>query len=129
MQSIGNIRYSLMPYKDESVRKKYHKARSREHYITNQEEIKQRNAATRKRRREEWQKYKSELSCTKCGFSHPAALDFHHEDPSTKTGNVHRFAANGQYKKAREEIKKCIVLCANCHRIHHHDEKMVHFVQ
>ena len=112
-----------MPYKDENVRKSKHKEYSRDHYTSNKEKIKQRNAATRKKRREEWQKYKATLSCAKCMFSHPAALDFHHEDPSQKTGSVHFFAAGGQYKKAREEIKKCIVLCANCHRIHHHEEK------
>jgi hypothetical protein len=114
-----------MPYKDQEIRKAYHKERSHEHYEANKEKIKQRNAATRKKRREEWQEYKATLSCTKCGFNHPAALDFHHEDPSTKTGNVYSFAAGGQYKKAREEIKKCIVLCANCHRIHHHNENSV----
>lgn len=115
-----------MPYKDPKVKKAYHKERSREHYLANQTETKQRNAETRKKRREEWQKYKATLSCSKCGFSHVAALDFHHEDPSTKENNVHVFAAGGQYKKAREEIKKCIVLCANCHRIHHHELRKNH---
>ena len=52
-----------------------------------------------------------------------AALDFHHEDPTTKEGNVHRFVSNGQFAKVYEEIKKCIVLCANCHRIHHWEDR------
>jgi hypothetical protein len=112
-----------MPYKDPSVRKRKHKEYSREYYLANKEKTLIANAKTRKKAREEWIEYKSTLSCTKCNFSHPAALDFHHEDPSQKTGNVHRFAASGQYKKAHEEIKKCIVLCANCHRIHHYEEK------
>jgi hypothetical protein len=118
-----------MPYKDASVKKAKHAQYSRNHYIDNQAEIKKRNAATRKRRREEWQKFKSSLACTKCNFSHSAALDFHHENPSQKTGNVHHFAANGQYKKAYEEIKKCIVLCANCHRIHHYEENLLNSTQ
>jgi predicted HNH restriction endonuclease len=35
---------------------------------------------------------------------------------------VHRLVANGTITKAREEIKKCVVLCANCHRKHHYEE-------
>jgi len=125
-QSIGNIRYSLMPYKDKSVRKSKAKEYSRKHYEKTQEETKQRNAQTRKKGREAWNAFKATLACSNCGFNHPAALDFHHEDPNTKTGNVHKFAGDGRYKKAYEEIKQCIVLCANCHRIHHHEEKMLH---
>jgi len=112
-----------MPYKDPEVRKRKHAEYSREHYVQNQDAIKLRNKGTRKKRREDWVEFKSGLKCTNCNFSHPAALDFHHEDPSTKTDNVYKLASNGQYKKAHEEIKKCIVLCANCHRIHHYDEK------
>jgi hypothetical protein len=112
-----------MPYKDKSVRKSKHKEYSRSHYLKTQEETKQRTKDNKAAQKEEWYTFKSTLKCTHCGFSHIAALDFHHEDPATKIGNVHRFISNGQFARAYEEIKKCIVLCANCHRIHHAKER------
>ena len=112
-----------MPYKDLEVRKAYHKTKSRKHYEENRQEILEKQLEKKKQLRSDWATFKSTLSCTKCGFDHPAALDFHHEDPSKKDGNIHRYISNGQTKKAFEEIEKCIVLCANCHRIHHYDEK------
>jgi hypothetical protein len=111
-----------MPYKDESVRKSKHKVYSREHYLKNKEKQIKANSEYKKKRRLEWNTFKRTLKCTKCGFDHPAALDFHHENPSEKEYNVNRLVSNGQFKKAEEEIKKCIVLCANCHRIHHFEE-------
>jgi hypothetical protein len=112
-----------MPYKNPEVKKKKHKEYSREHYLKTQEATKLRTKAVKAQQKDEWFTFKSTLKCSKCGFDHIAALDFHHEDPSTKLGNVHRFVSNGQFAKAYEEIKKCIVLCANCHRIHHYREK------
>jgi hypothetical protein len=112
-----------MPYKDENVRKRKHKEYSREHYLRNKERLLIANTAYKKRRWQEWKDYKSTLACTKCGFSHLAALDFHHVDPNEKEYNINRLISNGQFKKAEEELKKCIVLCANCHRIHHYEEK------
>ena len=112
-----------MPYKDESVRKKKHKEYSRKHYLKTQKETIQRTRENKAQLKAEWQAYKSSLKCIKCGFNHIAALDFHHEDPSTKEHNVNRLISNKQFTKAYEEIQKCIVLCANCHRIHHYEEK------
>lgn len=114
-----------MPYKDESVRKAKHAEYSRKYYEANKGKTLVLNMATRAKHKQKWQEYKAGLSCTKCNFAHPAALDFHHIDPSLKDGNIHKFVSNGQFKKAYEEIKKCVVLCANCHRIHHHDEKLI----
>ena len=71
-----------------------------------------------------WYAYKATIKCVNCGFSHIACMDFHHEDPTTKLDSVHRLVNNGQFALAQEEIKKCIVLCANCHRIHHHEERI-----
>jgi hypothetical protein len=111
-----------MPYKDPETRKAYHKEQSHKHYIKNRAAVIEKTIEKKKEFRKEWQKYKATLSCTKCGFNHPAALDFHHEDPDKKEANIHRLLSNGQFKKLEEEIKKCIVLCANCHRIHHYEE-------
>ena len=111
-----------MPYKDESVRKKKHKEYSRKHYEGNYAKRREQLNARRRELKAEWDTFKCTLKCTKCGFAHPAALDFHHEDPSEKEYNINRLISNGQFKKAEAELEKCIVLCANCHRIHHYEE-------
>jgi hypothetical protein len=80
--------------------------------------------ANNERKKKEWHDFKASLACAHCGASHPAIFDFHHvnkDDPDKQRVNElinrKRFAA--AYKEVRE---KCIVLCANCHRIHHYEE-------
>ncbi len=65
--------------------------------------------------------YKSKLSCERCGYNqHPAALDFHHKDGSTKLFSMGQAPTRGySWETILEEIAKCEVLCANCHRIEH----------
>jgi hypothetical protein len=113
-----------MPYKDKKVKKLKHAEYSRSHYEKNQVEIKRKTKETKARERAKWYAFKATLKCTNCGFFHIAALDFHHQDPSTKEGSVHTYISGGQFAKAYRELKKCIVLCANCHRIHHHEERL-----
>lgn len=112
-----------MPYKDPETRKRKHKEYSRKHYEANTAEIIKKTADKKRQLKAEWVEFKASLACSKCGFNHPAALDFHHEDPSQKDREVSYYLKNGQFAKAYEEIKKCIILCANCHRVHHHQEK------
>lgn len=112
-----------MPYKDVSVRKSKHKEYSRKHYLANKEKTIRRTKEACAQQKAVWDAYKATLKCAKCGFNHNAALDFHHEDPSEKEHDVNRLISNKRFKKAYEEIEKCIVLCANCHRIHHYEER------
>lgn len=64
---------------------------------------------------------KGSLSCQLCGTSDPAVLDFHHRDPSTKEITIANAARLGWGKqRLMEEIAKCDVLCANCHRKTHY---------
>ncbi len=60
---------------------------------------------------------KSKSGCARCGHTDPRALDFHHRDPFTKFTSVSCMVAC--YAKATiiNEIAKCDVLCANCHRL------------
>ena len=46
-------------------------------------------------------------------------MDLHHLDPSQKDERVAQLAKSSSYKKLQEEIDKCVVLCANCHRMVH----------
>ncbi len=62
------------------------------------------------------------LKCERCGFNHPAALDFHHLDPKEKDFKVSENKATCSPEKKKlilKEIEKCIVLCSNCHRVEH----------
>ena len=55
-----------------------------------------------------------------CAFcSSKDNLEFHHKDPKSKVNSVHRFMRNGSKSKMIKEIKKCIIVCRNCHiKIH-----------
>jgi 5-methylcytosine-specific restriction endonuclease McrA len=61
--------------------------------------------------------------CQKCPEKHPAALQFHHRDPSEKSFSVNSktLSSPGQYpwKLIVKEIDKCELLCGNCHAKHH----------
>jgi hypothetical protein len=67
--------------------------------------------------------YKSSRPCVNCGESHPACLDFHHIDPLTKRMEVSKMVNIGLcVEDILREIKKCIIVCANCHRKEHWKE-------
>lgn len=56
--------------------------------------------------------------CVDCGEKDIRVLDFDHRDASVKTAGISRMAVGGHYCWARilQEIEKCDVRCANCHR-------------
>ena len=56
--------------------------------------------------------------CRRCGFAeHPAALHFHHLDPSTKTFSLSASGWTRSLARARAEAQKCLLLCSNCHAL------------
>ena len=70
------------------------------------------------------QELKSECSCAKCGDKRGYLLDYHHLNPKEKETTVARMTSNYySLEKIQQEINKCIVLCANCHREFHYLEK------
>src|SRR5688500_12068265 len=80
----------------------------REWYYRNREQV---AAARRQRKRALWdwlQMYKQTLVCLGCGERDPAALDFHHTDPTQKDRAVGDIGRNGwSRRKLLDEIGKC----------------------
>lgn len=61
--------------------------------------------------------------CLLCGYcKNINALDFHHIDPKTKDGSITSLRQT-QWKKLLNELKKCILVCKNCHAEIHWPEK------
>lgn len=61
--------------------------------------------------------------CLDCDKSFPSSVyDFHHLDPLQKEYAVASLF-NLSWSKIEKELEKCILLCANCHRIRHHEQE------
>ena len=78
-----------------------------------------------KRNKDFIQRVKRKSECCKCGLKHkPYLLEFHHLDPSTKYKSVTdlQFNAYGM-KLIKDEIRKCVMICRNCHMEFHHLER------
>ena len=104
--------------------KEQRNALNRASYARNKDQRQKRNREKKASAKTKWRVYKSTLSCVYCGQNHPATLDFHHIEKHPSNRKVNKLVTNHAFKKALEEVKKCLVLCSNCHRIHHHNERL-----
>lgn len=80
---------------------------------------KMRNAQKNKQRKRWINKYKQHHGCSVCGVKdvNPRQLHFDHIDPLTKHDNVSNMVT-GNLKKLIREIRKCRVICFECHVDH-----------
>jgi len=68
-------------------------------------------------------RYKLLKGCESCGYDkNPVALQFDHKDRLVKSEKVSNMRC-GSMIKLKNEIRKCRVLCANCHSIKTHKNK------
>lgn len=55
--------------------------------------------------------------CQRCGYDKCLdALEFHHLDASTKAQSPSYVVMRWSWERAKVELEKCVLLCANCHR-------------
>ena len=62
--------------------------------------------------------------CCICGYDKCIeALDFHHLNKAEKEEQPSKIILRWAFEKAKKELDKCILVCANCHREIHAAEK------
>ena len=119
-----------MPYKDKEKAKERRKKYYYEVEKPRKEEKKKQaldenilRKINRKKKRKEAKDYawkiKEKNGCTDCLEKDPACLVFHHIDPSKKRASIHKLYKCG-LNAVKKEIKKCKLLCANCHMKFHY---------
>lgn len=105
---------SNMAYKDPLDERA--RASRRNHYRENREQYYERNRIKYQKMKDYVNQLKSE-PCMDCGVAYPPhVMDFDHRDPAEKTDVINTLMKRGSWKKLNEEIDKCDVVCANCHR-------------
>lgn len=67
--------------------------------------------------------HKAFYGCFFCGETDPSCLDFHHRRGLVKTFAISQMVPKGSLLAIVAEARKCLVVCANCHRKTHHRER------
>jgi hypothetical protein len=105
--------------------RKCHKEYRKKHYEDNKEKYILKSKDYRNKMVSELTEFKKTLCCSKCGEDRWWVLDFHHLDPTEKDKEVSALVWTSSREKIQREIEKCIVLCSNCHRDLHYQEKLI----
>lgn len=96
----------------------------RQYRVANKKRLSERNRIKRTDRME-WAIAELGGCCSNCGGSFdPVCYDFHHIDPSNKSFTIGENMLVGK-DRFEKEVRKCILLCANCHRLEHKKDKNV----
>ena len=92
----------------------------REHYLANKQRYIDQAAASKRKIRLARTMYLIEFfkahPCADCGETDPVVLEFDHLDSRAKSFNIGVVLHYRTWDAILEEMKKCEVVCANCHR-------------
>ena len=109
-----------------SICKTCHKAYSKDHYQQNTQKYKDKANKRNKERLQANREYITEIKkqgCSLCSESNPCCIDFHHTDPTTKSGTVSQMVVSYlSIQTIQYEVDKCVLLCSNCHRKVHNGD-------
>lgn len=99
-------------------------AYKREHYLANKQRYIDQAAASKGKLRRKRTEYLIEYfvthPCRDCGETDPVVLEFDHVDPHQKAFAIGTALSYRNWQTILDEIEKCEVVCANCHRRRHY---------
>jgi len=101
--------------KPQAVCKECHSIYRKEHYKNNKEKYIKKASVNKEKYRQEYYDWLSEKSCMDCGNSDIRVLEQDHM--RDKKFNIAKMVGVVSLKTLMNELDKCEVVCANCHRI------------
>lgn len=94
------------------------KAKAKSRQFLNRDKKNKQQRAKRVYLQELSQRYKKLCGCKKCGIKNPIVLQFDHINPEDKITTISQMISDRYNLDIfKKEIRKCQVLCANCHLI------------
>lgn len=89
------------------------------HYVNNKEQYLRKNDVTNKRNIEYCKKLREDSGCSNCNEHRWWVLQFHHlRDKKYSISTLTRSSCS--MSTLKKELRKCVILCANCHIDLHH---------
>jgi hypothetical protein len=123
-----SARMSTQVWKDAHIAEM--RAYHRKNYQSHKQEAIVRATKRRKRIIAWFTSLKTGKCCKRCPETHPACLEFHHRDGNSKVLEIAAMVSQGwSERKIVDEIEKCDLICANCHRKHHWVEREARVAQ
>ncbi len=93
------------------------KTYAKEYYQKNKKHCVSRSLKNTKIAVNEYREWRKTLVCYLCPENDGVCIDHHHINPTDKKVNISKIGGTvGMTRQFREEIKKCIAVCTNCHR-------------
>lgn len=95
--------------------------------MSDEEYERHRQGRLRRRKAKQRQLYEMfDNKCQDCGTTEEREgfFEFHHLDPQQKDREVGSMLNSASFDKVLEEVKKCAMLCPNCHKRRHLEEDM-----
>ena len=100
-----------------------HKDWYKKYYQKNKEKIFEQRKERNMEIVEDFRRYKMNIGCSNCGYDkYGDVLEFHHV--GKKEHKMTAMFRHYKLVKFREERKKCILLCANCHKELHYKDNL-----
>lgn len=91
------------------------KSSLKRHYNENKSVYHERNKKVRTRNKEFIWNLLKDKTCMDCGLNNPLLLEFDHLDD--KSYNIANMINSHSIQSISDEVLKCEIVCANCHRL------------
>lgn len=103
---------------------RYLAVKARPGHLKRMRDMMKRRYASRKRYIDD---YKVEKGCFRCGENRLPCLDIHHVTAKKKHGRdvISAVGKHWSLTRLKRTLEGCQIVCANCHRLLHHEERVL----